>query len=210
MRKKQRLSIYDLGRIPVTPVQREESVGTLKQFRENEDRKAREAAATRQAEIERVQKNTSRLMAECLSTSAPMMSRFWGQSSLDKIKSRLHDEEVFDNLFLPPSDEKADPNVIYDAIQTFLDDDVFTRGYSLGDTSRRRFGLYVASQVNAGVIVDKANLTSIIYNSRQRLSRRHEVQPGLACPNHNRSLDDSSRRLHDPARGGGRVRQSCH
>ena len=164
-RKKQRLSIFDLGRIPVSPTKyadEEKPTTTLRQFRADEARREREVAAAREAKIEQVNKDTSRLMAECLSVSAPLMAKFWS-SGIDNIKAHLHDDDVFDNLFLPTSEEKTEPNAIYDAIQAFLDDDVFERGYSLSDISRRRFGLYVASQVNAGVIVNPASL-AVMYD----------------------------------------------
>jgi hypothetical protein len=154
-------TIWDLGRVPLTPVAQPTGdavpAGTLKQFREREDRKAREAEVARQAEIERVQRDSSRLMAECLSVSAPLQSKFWS-SSFENLKAHLHDDDVFDNLFLPTSEDTVDSNAIYDVVQQFLDGVIFEQGYSLGDTSRRRFGFYVASQVNAGVVVNPASL----------------------------------------------------
>jgi hypothetical protein len=160
-KRKQKLTIWDLGRIERTPVALPQGdaapVGTLKQYREREQARETQETAARQAEIERVQKESSRLMAECLSVSAPLQSKFWS-SSFENIKAHLHDDDVFDNLFLPTSEDTVDSNAIYDSVQQFLDGVIFEQGYSLGDTSRRRFGLYVASQVNAGVIVDSASL----------------------------------------------------
>jgi hypothetical protein len=162
MKHKRRLSVYDIARLESVPVALPQGdaapVGTLAQYRRRLQEDEAQAAAKKQAEIERVQTDTSRLMAECLSVSAPQMTKFWGQPLLRKIKARLHDDSVFDNLFLPTSEETVDSNKIYDTIQTFLDDEVFKQGYSLGDISRRRFGLYVASQVNAGVIVNNPAL----------------------------------------------------
>jgi hypothetical protein len=161
MARKKRIGLFDLGSLPLTPIALPQGdaapVGTLKQFREREQAREKQEAATREAEITRVQADSSRLLAECLSVSAPTMTKFWSQS-LDRIKPRLHDEHVWDNLFLEVSEEAVDSNAVYDAIQAFLDGEVFTQGYSLGDISRRRFGLYVASQVNAGVVVNPASL----------------------------------------------------
>ena len=157
-RKKQRLSIFDLGRLPLTDVKREEGYDrTLADYSRREQAREKQEAAAREAEFQRIQKDNSRLLAECLNVSAPLVTKFWSQP-LDRIKPQLHDDSVFDELFLPKSDEPADSNAIYTGIQTFLDGVVFEQGYSLGDLSRRRFGLYVASQVNAGVIIDSASL----------------------------------------------------
>lgn len=156
-KKKQRLTIYDVGRLPLSDVKvkRDAGVGHLHEFRRAEEQRERETAAAREAEIQRVQTDTSRLMAECLAVSAPQMAKFWSQP-LDKIKNRI--DANFDNLFLPTGDAAINRDATYDAIQKFLDGVVFEQGYSLGDISRRRFSMYVASQVNAGVIVDSASL----------------------------------------------------
>jgi hypothetical protein len=152
-------SVFDLSHVPLTPVKREENYDrTLADYNRRLTSEETAKSAAREAELLRVQKDSSRLLAECLSVSAPLQSKFWSQSSLDRIKAHLRDDENFDNLFLPTSDEAVDSNVVYDVIQKFLDDLVFEQGVSLGEISRRRFGLYVASQLNAGVVVDSASL----------------------------------------------------
>jgi hypothetical protein len=151
-------SVFDLSHVPLTEVKREENYDrTLTDYNRREQAREKQEAATREAEFQRIQKDNSRLLAECLCVSAPLMTKFWS-SSIENIKAHLHDDSVFDELFLPKSDEPADSNAIYTGIQTFLDGVVFEQGYSLGDLSRRRFGFYVASQVNAGVIIDSASL----------------------------------------------------
>lgn len=157
MKKRRPIGIFDLGRIPVTPVQREESVGTLKQYRERLAREEQESADRLQNAIAEKQAEGSRIMKECLEVSAPLKKTFWLQS-LDQLKASLKDEEAFDELFLEKTTEDVDSNAVYDIVQAFLDNVPSLTGWSLDDQSRRRFNLYVACQVLNDVVITPESL----------------------------------------------------
>jgi hypothetical protein len=145
-------SVFDLGRVPVTEVKREESVGTLKQYRERLAREEQEKAARMQSAIEQTQAEMSRTMQECLETSAPLKAQFWSQP-IDKLKTRLRDEDAFDELFLEKSDDDVDSNEIYDRVMAFCNDIP-----TLEAEDERRFNLYVACQVLNDVVVNDQSL----------------------------------------------------
>jgi hypothetical protein len=97
-------------------------------------------------------------MKEVLDTAKPAMSKFWS-GDLNKIKARVADEAVYDCLFLPTKEyDGSEKRAVYDVLQRFIDDTVFQHGYTLSQTSRSRLGLYVASQVKAGVVIDEETL----------------------------------------------------
>ena len=154
MKKKQRLTIWDLGRRETTPpvVQREAGVGHLWEYRRTLEREEQEKAARMQSAIEQTQAESSRIMAECLSTSAPLKANFWSQP-IDKLKTRLRDEDAFDELFLEKSDEDVDSNEIYDRVMAFCNDIP-----TLEAEDERRFNLYVACQVLNNVVINDLSL----------------------------------------------------
>jgi len=156
-KRKQKLSIYDLGRIPVTEVAREESVGTLKQYRERLARENKESADRLQNAIAEKQAEGSRIMKECLEVSAPLKKKFW-LKPLGQLKACLKDEEAFDELFLEKTTEDVDSNAVYDIVQAFLDNVPSLTGWSLDDQSHRRFNLYVACQVLNDVVITPESL----------------------------------------------------
>ena len=150
--KKRRLTVQDLGRIPVTEVAREESVGTLKQYRERLAREEKESADRLQNAIAEKQVENSRIVKECLEVSAPLKKQFWSQP-LDRLKVSLKDEEAFDELFLQKDAADVDSNEVYDRVMLFLTDMP-----DLADEDERRFSLYVACQVLNDVIVNSESL----------------------------------------------------
>lgn len=151
-KRKQRLTIWDLGRLETTPLKREDSVGTLKQYRERLAREEQQAEAAKQSLLDAATAETSRLMRECLSVSAEEMTRFWSQA-IDQLKTRLHDSRAFDELFLEKDSADVDSNETYDKVYAFLNDMPW-----LESEDERRFSLYVAVQVLNDVVVNPESL----------------------------------------------------
>jgi hypothetical protein len=197
MSKKRRLSIYDIGSLASTPVALPQGdavpVGTLKQYRERLAHEEAESAARLQNAIEQTQADSSRIMKECLSTSAPLKAQFWSQP-LDKLKARLRDEAAFDELFLRKDSADVDSDEIYDRVMTFLTDMP-----SLEAEDERRFSLYVACQVLNDVIVDDESLKVMfdrclsglgIFKGEAELQRPAIQTPKPVDQPHRESLDD--------------------
>lgn len=185
-------SVFDLGRVPVTEVKREESVGTLKQYRERLAREEQEKAARMQSAIAEKQAEASRTIAECLSTSAPLKAKFWSQP-LERLKVSLKDEDAFDELFLQKDSADVDSNEVYDRVMTFLTDMP-----SLDPEDERRFSLYVACQVLNDVVVESESLKVMfdrclllgIFKGTAELQRPATPKPRAIEPEPRESLDD--------------------
>jgi hypothetical protein len=203
--KKARLSIYDLGRIPVSEVKREESVGTLKQYREKLAREEAESSARLQSAIAEQQAEASRTIRECLSTSAPLKARFWSQP-LDRLKVSLNAPDSFDELFLEKDSADVDSNEVYDRVMAFLTDMP-----SLEAEDERRFSLYVACQVLNDVIIDDESLKVMfdrclsslgIFKGNAELQRPaiQKPKPRAAEPEPRESLDDMDTSTRDGLR----------
>jgi hypothetical protein len=154
MKKRRPIGIFDLGRIPVTPplVQREAGIGKPYQFRADEAQREKESADRLQNAIAEKQAEGSRIMKECLEVSAPLKAKFWSQP-IDNLKTRLRDEDAFDELFLEKSDEDVDSNEIYDKVLAFCNDIP-----TLEDEDERKFNLYVACQVLNNVVINDLSL----------------------------------------------------
>jgi hypothetical protein len=155
MRKKQKIGIFDIGRLPVVPVKyadAEKPTTTLAAFRADEARREAESAARLQSAIAEQQAQASRTIKACLETSAPLKARFWSQP-LDRLKVSLNDEDAYDELFLRKDSADVDSNEIYDKVMAFV-----TNVPSLESDDERRFSLYVACQVLNDVVVDDESL----------------------------------------------------
>jgi hypothetical protein len=157
MRKKQKIGIFDIGRLESTPVALPQGdaapVGTLKQYREKLAREEAESAARLQSAIAEQQAQASRTIKACLETSAPLKARFWSQP-LDRLKVSLNDEDAYDELFLQKDSTDVDSNEIFDRVMAFV-----TNVPSLEMEDERRFSLYVACQVLNDVVVNDESLT---------------------------------------------------
>jgi hypothetical protein len=109
MKKRRPIGIFDLGRIPVTPVQREESVGTLKQYRERLAREEQEAAAAGQRRFQSVQNDFDQTLRELDKNQKELTQQLWGRP-LDCI----------DNPASWSGDLAADPTIgLQDAVKRF-------------------------------------------------------------------------------------------
>ena len=64
MARKKRIGIFDLGRIPVTEVKREDSVGTLAQYRQRLAAEEQQAKDAEQARFSQATAETGRILSE--------------------------------------------------------------------------------------------------------------------------------------------------
>jgi hypothetical protein len=163
--KKQKLTIYDLGKIPVTETKRDPSAGeTLRQYLQRIAREEKQAADQQAVAIDTLSAAGDRAKQECLAMSAEMTTRFWTQE-LETLPAQIHDPAAYEELFLEKSDEPVDANSIYDIVKAFLHTpptDI------LSENSQRRFGLFCAAQVNSGVKIDPESLR-VIFNRMMSL-----------------------------------------
>jgi hypothetical protein len=206
-------NVFDLSHIPVTEVKREQSVGTLAQYRERLKREEAIAAARLQSAIAEQQAEASRTIRECLSTSAPLKARFWSQP-LDRLKVSLNNEDAFDELFLPKDSADVDSNEVYDRVMTFL-----TNMPSLEAEDERRFSLYVACQVLNDVVIDDEGLKVMfdrclsglgIFKGIAELQRPAIQTPKSVEQPHRESLDDIDTSTRDGLRRAQNFAENLH
>ena len=153
MKRKRKLTVWDLPRLERTPVKREEGYDrTLGDYNRRLASEEAAQAATRQGELERVQKDSSRIMRECLDTSAPLVARFWSQP-LDILKTRLREDAAYDELWLEKNSADVNSDEVYDRVMAFT-----TNLPDLTDEDERRFSLFVACQLLNDVVIDNESL----------------------------------------------------
>jgi hypothetical protein len=111
MKKKRRLTLQDVARIPVTPVpiKGEYGVGHAWEYRQSEDRKAREAEAAEQRRFQSVQDDFNQTLRELNKSQKQLTHELWGRP-LDCI----------DNPASWSGDLAADPTIgLQDAVKPF-------------------------------------------------------------------------------------------
>ena len=156
MKKRQKLTIWDLGRVPVSEVKREESVGSLKQYRERLKREEQEAAAAEQRRFESVQNDFNQTLRELNKSQKQLTKELWGRplDCIDNPASWSGDLAVDPTIGLQdaakPFDIQADAsNLRAVAVEFELNAKELT-GYTLNEEGAKRLLYFAFAQAIHG------------------------------------------------------------
>jgi hypothetical protein len=161
MPRKRKLSLNDIGSLPVTPVNRSTHITNLRDFQKqyDPDEKAKAEAPTRKIVAE-TQAKVSAVLAE----HSARVAKFW-RLPIASIEDyiRYSDEVVDDRIDLPTTETPISNEKFSEVLKTFVES-LPSRGVELlTQESRRRFALYACSQRDSRqAVIDDATLTAML------------------------------------------------